>query len=585
MITQTLSYFNEGRKAMNIAAYARVSTKSEEQERSYESQKRYFEEDVLCLEKYKGCELYKVYSDKDTATRFKRKGFLEMLHDAGIDIEDHRGKLSFHASNRPPLFNRIIVTNLSRFARDTAIIDPIRELTKKEVYIDFLSDNKSTENESDMMYIELMFTFAANESRDKSIKVRDGLNKTAKRGELFTNQLYGYDYIIGEKRLEINEEEAKVVKTIFELYIDGIGFRRISNYLNENGMTSRNGKQFRISALKKLISNEKYAGILVRNKWTSGVVFSKHSPKQKHSDYIFHEAIPAIISEETFNLATKIRESKVSHQTQKGIYKGRSKYANLLLCEKCGSHYVRNTEYKKSTGEVDYHFYLCGTKKVFGTSKCDTGNVRENWVDWAIEEFMNGGLVETIDSFKDEYVAELNRIEKNLADKIDQQKQDEGQILRNQLLEIEEQKKRVAKLYTLGNFSDDEIKELLREIDENYNLTFTKIKEITMSNEEIFSSINEIRKIINDVKYFQPRYDDSDMLKLIDKIIIRTINGSIDVKNDKVNYNPDIIFEFKFKMFDSLYDIVDRYLSEDDSIKKTFSSTLVLLSKLKEKYL
>lgn len=562
-------------KKKKIAPYVRVSTKSHEQDHSYESQKDFFENEVLKLPQYKDFEIYKIYSDKDTATRFKRKGFLEMLYDAGIDVIKVKNELTFHTSDREPKFNRILVTNLSRFARDIAVITPIRKLSEKGVYIDFLSDNKSTENESDMMYIELMFTFAANESRDKSIKVRDGLKRTASRGQLFTHQLYGYDYLVGEKKLVINEKEAEVVKLIFDLYIQGYGFRRIINYLTSKGIYTRNGKIFTISAIKRILTNEKYAGILIRNKWDSGVVFSKHSPRVKPSEYVFEGVIPAIISKEKFFKAQSIREGKIQHQNQKGIYRGTSKYANMLVCGKCGGSYVRNAEYDKKTKQLRYHFFNCTNKKKKGVQFCNSKNVREEWIDWAVNQFANEGILTTIEEFKQEYIIELQYIKKLILDKIDKQQEDLAIELRSKLNDLQEQKKRIAKLYLTNKYTDEELNELVNEIDDEYGKIDKQLKEVSMSNEEIYFEASKIDEVIEKIKDFRFSSENDDILDIITRITIQEFEGIIDINTDKKLNKKILVFNFEFKMFKSLFQIAEKYLSDD--IKKTFGSISIFL--------
>ena len=128
-----------------VCAYCRVSTDSKEQESSFENQRAYFERE---LSKENGFNLIKIYADKGlTGTVFDREQFLDMLYDAGLDYQTIKGKLIFTTSDREPLFKYICVSNTSRFARNILIVDIIRELRKKKVYIKFMDWGKSTEDD------------------------------------------------------------------------------------------------------------------------------------------------------------------------------------------------------------------------------------------------------------------------------------------------------------------------------------------------------------------------------------------------------------------------------------------------------
>lgn len=143
-----------------IGCYIRVSTELEEQDSSFKNQEFYFRN------KYADKEVL-IYKDKGTGTSFKRQDFQRMLIDAGLEKLDERNtnkKIVFIQSDREPLFNRIIVKDTSRFARNVIIMDIIRELIAKKVYIWFEDIQKDTSKEEDMVMLQMLFTFAENTS-------------------------------------------------------------------------------------------------------------------------------------------------------------------------------------------------------------------------------------------------------------------------------------------------------------------------------------------------------------------------------------------------------------------------------------
>ncbi|KQX69207.1 recombinase family protein [Paenibacillus sp. Root444D2] len=553
-----------------VAAYCRVSTSSQDQDLSFDSQQRFFREEIGNKDSFKDYELIHIYADRGlTATKFKREQFLQMLYDGGVDVSypsKSKKKIHFEASmKREPKFNRILVTNLSRFARDILAIDPLRELKSKGVFIDFLDCNKSTENDGDMFYIELMMTFAANDSRDKSQKLKAGLSKTAKWGSLFAaHRLYGYDYFEGEKRLEINEGEAEVVRLIYHLYVnEGYGFRRIINHLESKLIFTRNGKPFSINAIKHIVSNEKYCGTLVRNKWDSGAVFNKHYAKVKpETEWEVHEdVVPTIISKELFESAKQLRFDKGTEQ--RGVYKGIGEFSGLIICNKCGAAYVRNSD----RGKI---LFNCGTKKSKGVQACDAPNLYEDVLEWAIEHFIGNGIEETIRNFKESYFTDLNIIKGKLLEKIDNQKEQDASTLRSQIDELDAQRKRVLKLYSLGKFKDDELDDLTNEINSEYETLNSQLQEVIMSNEDIYKNLSDIDEIINNISNFKVRDEHSTREEIIDFLSKIKVIGAVHAES---NENL-LILQFEFKAFEKLYDFTDKYF--DSNVKETYSSSSIV---------
>jgi len=335
-------------KKIKAAAYCRVSTNTEEQETSFKNQQSFFQREIS---KSKECTLFRIYADRGiTGTSLsRREEFSRMLHDAGLDETKVEKKSVFTASRREPLFHRIYVTNTSRFARNVLSIDILRELLLKGVFVHFLDLNIIYDGVDKEFTLNLFLNFSQQESIDKSAKVRAGHAESARKGVIMTTgKTYGYRYIRDTNSLEIVEEEAKVVRDIFKLYSEGYGIRRILGWLEEKKIRSRQGKPFVPSFLKRLLSQEKYYGALVRYKYDTGVVFNKKTPKVTSPDtwvvHENHERIPAIITKELFETCKAIREGKISHINQKGVYRGQSDFAGKIYCAICGNTYTRNID-------------------------------------------------------------------------------------------------------------------------------------------------------------------------------------------------------------------------------------------------
>ncbi|MFI2856967.1 recombinase family protein [Paenibacillus sp. JSM ZJ436] len=535
-----------------VAAYCRVSTKHDDQLNSLGAQLSYYNDYV---NKNNNMQLHEVYHDTLSATNWeKRQGFKKMLHDAGLDIEvSRRGNLLLEISERPPLFNRILVKDVSRFARNIDSVDIIRKLRDKRVFIDFTNMNLSTENMSEDMMLGMFILFAERESKDRSEKILWGLERSAEQGRIrVRDNYYGYRYLKDTRELEIVEEEAEVVRLMFSLYNKGFGVRRLIQELDRLGHKTREGKSFCPTTIRRMLTNPAFFGTLVRNKMDSPLVFtSKRSATEKEeSKWKIHEGvIPAIIDKETFDLAQSIRKQKLHHRQRVGIKPSTSIYSKLLFCEQCGNNYTKNRE--RRTGR---DFMNCRTKKVYGVSKCSSPNIGCNLIDKAINDFAKNRIEESILKFKKNYISELLEFKKELEGRIDNQHTEKADSLKIELQQLNDQEKKIIKLYSMGKYDEETLDELMLEITQERDRLQNDLNICSSSNEEIIKEIEEVDIVISQIEQFKNDavYSDTEAIELIDLIRVQEIQS-----NQKNKRRVLLIFEFK--VFKKLNQLVDKY--------------------------
>ncbi|EOR27507.1 putative DNA recombinase [Clostridium sartagoforme AAU1] len=382
-----------------VVAYCRVSTDKLDQENSFQNQKSYFEAE---LNEENGYELIDIFADKGlSGTKFSnRKEFNRMLVMAGLDIDIVNGKSIYTASrNKESKFSYIYVTNTSRFARNVEVVSIIRALKEKGVYVVFKDLSKSTEKPEDETLLNIFFTMDEQESRDKSIKVSNGYKRSAMRTDkIHTNgNLYGYKFIESENRLEIIEAEAKVVRLIFDLCIEGYGNRVIQRILTEKGILTRNEKAFAVSTINNILRNVKYCGISNRLTYSAPKLFESNKiSRNKEEDIIYKDSdrIPAIISKEIFNEAKELRARRLGENKGIGKYSGKSVYSNKIVCDKCGSNYISNMDDGR-------RFFNCCNKKRFGVNKCDNKNISLSKLEMILDEYIKNFYIYICNKFKD----------------------------------------------------------------------------------------------------------------------------------------------------------------------------------------
>lgn len=367
-----------------ICAYTRVSTDKSDQLNSLDNQIAYFQ---MVAKDRDDVELVKIYSDEGlTGTNPNRPQFLQMLRDAGLIVSPRlssrtrkplKNKFEYEVDpHSNPLFEEIWIKNTSRFARNTLSQEIIDVLATKEVYIYFIEQNINTRDELNRgLLLKLFQVFDEQDSKDKSLKVRQGRKAAAMRGKIISNgKLFGYHY--EDHEFTIIEEEAKIVREIFSLYGQGLGVRRILQQLNEKGYKTRANRNFGKSTINRILQNEKYTGKYTAGIWDSGVVFNKKTPVLKPEDkwHIHEGAMPAIIDKKLFDKCQEIRKKRTNFGNQKGVYHGTSIFAGKLFCAHCGKKYYSNRDRGRQ-------YYNCSTKKFKGTSYCASDNIDNDFLE------------------------------------------------------------------------------------------------------------------------------------------------------------------------------------------------------------
>ncbi|WP_291650957.1 recombinase family protein [Clostridium sp.] len=366
----------------NIACYIRVSTDKEDQQKSLEQQR------ILLQDQFKNSNIT-MYADTGTGTSFNRKGFKQLLFDCGLNEKKLKdGRLTFEVDQtRDPLVKEIVVLNTSRFARNIAIIDILRILWDyKKVNVKFLDVQKDSNNPSDMILLQMFFAMAENEVAETSKRTKRGNQTSIIQNRIRNNSIFGWDFKRETNSLIINEEEAKVVRFIFETSLTN-GLKKTAKIVNEKGYRTKKGMLWTDSTIKTLIVNPKYKGYNVRNKFNSVNLFTESKVKYvKKEDWIVQKSdrIEPIVSEELWE---KVQQSlanrcKAGNKGQNArIYDTRGK----IKCS-CGANYIRCVTTKVADKPQSQHYLICGNKKKYGKDYCNVENITVGMLDKYIEE-------------------------------------------------------------------------------------------------------------------------------------------------------------------------------------------------------
>lgn len=356
---------------MKVAIYARVSTDSENQLNSLDNQQKYYND--YC--KKNDLKMVNMYVDEGlTGTKLKREQFLNMLHNAGLNIIQDEDGIRFRVSKREPEFEYIITKDVSRFSRNVNAIQAVKMLRKKGVYVLFEQNNIDTKDDKYEFMLNLFLNFAQQESIDRSTKVKFGLEQRAKDGKYHfgSERLYGYQYNTETKEISIIHKEAEIVKRIFDMYVnDLLGSRQIADILVKEGHKTQNDKNWNANSIVRVLKQEKYTGSVNLLKYTYGDVTDEGRQKKlkNQDEWVYKESLlPQIIDHETYQKAQKIMSSRTSDN--KGTNTPRNLFSKKLKCAKCGKNYIRSNQ---KQGEHIYYFYACATRR--RTKECDNASV------------------------------------------------------------------------------------------------------------------------------------------------------------------------------------------------------------------
>ena len=234
----------------DVAIYARVSTEHEAQLSALENQIDWYKPILATRPDWT---LVKQYIDEGiTGTSAeKRPQFMKMIRDA----KAHK-------------FNMIITREVSRFARNTVdTLQYTRMLKELGVEVFFINDNIKTFDGDGELRLTIMATLAQDESRKTSIRVKAGQQTSMDNGVVYgTGNILGYDRV--GKEMVINPEQAKTVRMIFDMYLDGMGLKSIKYELESRGRLTAMGKtQWFESVISKVLRNSFYCGIMTYHKY------------------------------------------------------------------------------------------------------------------------------------------------------------------------------------------------------------------------------------------------------------------------------------------------------------------------------
>ena len=321
---------------IRVAAYCRVSTDHEDQINSFLAQMQYYNDYIRGNDRMRLVDIYADEGISGTDMK-KRDEFLRMLKDA------KNGKM-----------DRILVKSVFRFARNSLdCIEAIRELKSNGVSVYFENDNIDTEKMNSEMMLYIKSAFSQSESLSHSRRVATSVRMRMENGT-YLGGAVPYGYRLNGRELEIVPEEAERVRTVFRLYLSGIGKISIAKYMQQ---TETGDMVWGLGRINYIIDNERYMGDYMMHKTYTPNVLPLRNRKNRGEEarYYYENAHEAIISKEDFENAQRIKRDKTTFFS--GDRDNKSFFTQKVRCRKCG------WVFRKVNG-VDYELWACSRKGV-----------------------------------------------------------------------------------------------------------------------------------------------------------------------------------------------------------------------------
>jgi len=336
-----------------VAAYVRVSSIKDAMLQSLSNQVSYYN---YFIQHHAGWQFAGVYVDEGfTGTKDMRPEFQRLLADC-----------------KSGMIDMVVTKSTTRFARNTVtMLETVRMLKEFSVDVFFEKENIHSMSGDGELMLTILSSFAQEESRSVSENCKWRLQEKMKHGEIVgLRAMYGYNIIKGS--VEINEERAAIVRSIFFDYLSGVGTAEIARRLTEKSVQTIHGGQWTATKILGMLQNEKYTGNALLQKKYVADHLSKRKVRNKgeRPKYYAEDTHPGIINKSTFErVQGRIAEELLAsggHRPNSQRYP----FSGKIVCGKCGKHFKRITK----RGVPYWH---CTTTVQSGAAACQSKRIPE----------------------------------------------------------------------------------------------------------------------------------------------------------------------------------------------------------------
>lgn len=483
------------------ALYCRVSTDIQREKESIATQKSYLI-DYAKENNFK----YQIFEDNGFSAKNTDRPALRKLIQ---DIKDNK-------------IERVVITKVDRITRRIKdLLDLLELFEQYKVSFKTLTQPIDTSSAMGRGFLNLLGVFAEMEREMTSERVSESMKVLTKKGKWLGGVL-SYGYTSKNKQLIINNQEALILKKIFSKYQELESLRGVTQWLNSNGIKTRNKKTWACATISRILQNPTYIGRLSWGKRVSSTTTGKLQSKPKEEWIISEGQHKGIIDNFTFN--------KVQEILKKQSIEPRRKLSEYLLSSlvRCGFCNGSMNGYSQQKDNKIYAYYKCHNAMSKGKSVCKGNAINKD----TLEKIVIDKILNSVDKFKIDIKKALDIFNKEVKDKINPLKS-EKETLGKRNLHIEQKKRNLLEALedrAIDNQTyKNRVKELEDELQKNNDRIFKIDVELNDKNIESIS-FNTVYEKIKDFKQAWHTLDYTGK-----KDLLYTLISKITVKDDQID--------------------------------------------------
>ena len=520
-------------KRKHVAAYARVSTDAEDQIHSFKAQ---IDEYTKKITSNPDWEFVGMYSDEGISgtSLKKRDGLNALLKEA------KKGNVDL-----------ILVKSISRLGRNTLdVLTIIKDLRAINVEIRFEKENLSSLDTKTDMILTFHSSIAQEESKNISDNVKWGIRKRMKEGDwkVPTEKFLGYTKDENGNMI-IDEEQAEIVRAIFNLYLANKSVREIITFLEAcHYLTGAEKEKWGRANIMQILQNEKYCGDLLLQKTVVTDYLSHQSKNNRDGKYadlwLVKNHHPAIISREVFDLVQTIIKYRKGERFLRPDFD--NPLSTKLYCGLCGRPLIFQTR------SDNKRVFSCNvSRRGVERNKCSLSPVAYDEIA-AIS-------VKAMKEYCQSNVSSTNLINTIFEIGESSKKQEELDKVKEEISLAEMKLKRIIeeKMESDNDSDDERLSSLYKETKKRLNELKIKLDELGEETYRSFISENRCKEIATLV---QDESNDEAYLKLIDEIIVNEDGSITIIDNNGLSLFKEEISSH-IKQLDNLTEVIHGYYS------------------------
>ena len=467
---------------------------------------------------------------------------------SGYTFEQREGYQAMRKGLMSHKYDILIVKDFSRFSRrNSRGLVELEDLRDAGVRIISIGDGIDFPNDDDWLKIQFQFLINEMPVTDTSKKVRNVIKRRQADGEWLCAAPYGY--IINKRReFEIVPTEADIVRKIFDLYNnDGWGYKRIANYLTDQGVpTPRMSEQMRkeadgleykrqvkaawaIVTVQGILDNDFYIGTLRQGKYTRAKINGKDIKRDDGEHIVIENHHQAIIDYRTFATTMALREKR-TRSNYRGVKINDNVYSGFLECGDCGS-----PMFSMSRSDLK-PAYTCGTYHRRGLKGCTSHHIRVDRLDDLLKSYVqklmenSAAMIEQLNrdlARENDDIAETEQSADHLAEVLDELMEEMKVTKRQRIREIMKKPEKEAEIEATYDELEEELQKKIDGLNHQIDLLSDKRNTVIKVNRAAKTALEVFADILA-----KEKLDRNDLELIIDRVLVFEDHLEIKLQRD-----------------------------------------------------